>query len=166
MGKFRLAHLDCSWPIHQYKIANKDTNGDTRSKPQPRYTWKKHAQGPSTQHNPLQAERSQEQDFIVTCSRCYHQQPGWCIEDSRYTRVNRGIRPGDPVTSPDYPHWRRKVQPLITLSREIDFTATSHFTTHKYRDIFKSFWSIYVLYLKRGFKITTVHADGDFSPVQ
>ena len=55
---------------------------------------------------------------------------------------------------------------LITLNRNIDFTATSHLPTQIYRDIFKSFWRIYVFYLKRGFKIMIVHADGEFSPVR
>ena len=59
-----------------------------------------------------------------------------------------------------------KIPFLITLSLKVDFTATSHFSTHKYRDLYKSIWRIYVLYLKHGFKITTVHADGVFSPVQ
>ena len=53
-----------------------------------------------------------------------------------------------------------KIPLLITLSRNIDFTDTSHFPTQKYRDIFKAFRRIYILYFKRGFKITTVHADG------
>ena len=55
---------------------------------------------------------------------------------------------------------------LITLSRKIDFISTSHFPTQTARDIFKYFWRIYVFYLKRGFKITTVHADGELAPVQ
>ena len=59
-----------------------------------------------------------------------------------------------------------KIPLLITLSLKIDFTATSHFPTQKARDIFKSFWWIFVFYLKCGFKITIVHAGGDFTPVQ
>ena len=55
---------------------------------------------------------------------------------------------------------------LITLSRKIGFTATSHLPTQTVRDIFKYFWRIYVFYLKHGFKITTVQADGEFSPLR
>ena len=35
---------------------------------------------------------------------------------------------------------------LITPSRNIDFTATSNFTTKTARDILKSFWFIYFFY--------------------
>ena len=59
-----------------------------------------------------------------------------------------------------------KIPFLITFSRNIDFTATSHFPTQKSRYIFKSFCNIYVFHFKSGFKITTVHADGGFSPVR
>ena len=59
-----------------------------------------------------------------------------------------------------------EIPSLITLSRNIDFTATSHLPTRKDRYIFISFWRICVLYLKLGFKITTFHADGEFDPVQ
>ena len=59
-----------------------------------------------------------------------------------------------------------KIPFLITLRRKIDFIATSHLPTKTARYIFKSFWRIYVFYLKRGFKITTFHADGEFDPVR
>ena len=59
-----------------------------------------------------------------------------------------------------------KVPFLIKFSRKIDFTATSNFPTQKARDKFKAFWRIYVLYLKRGFKTTTVHTNGEFAPVR
>ena len=59
-----------------------------------------------------------------------------------------------------------KIPLLITLSRNIDFTNTSHLPTHKSRDILKSFWRIYAFYLKRGFIITTVPSDGEFDTVQ
>ena len=58
-----------------------------------------------------------------------------------------------------------KIPFLITLSHKIYFTVTSHFPTQTARDIFNSFWPIYIFYLKRVFKITTVHDDGEFSPV-
>ena len=59
-----------------------------------------------------------------------------------------------------------KIPLLITISRKIDFAATSHFLTKIARNLFKSFWCIYVFYLKRGFKIMTVHADREFAPVR
>ena len=55
-----------------------------------------------------------------------------------------------------------KIPFLITLSLKIDFTTTSNFITKTAKYIFKSFWSIYVLDLKRGLKITTFHGDGEF----
>ena len=59
-----------------------------------------------------------------------------------------------------------KILLLITLSHKIDFNARSHLSKNKPRDIFKEFLSIYVFYLKHGFKITIVHSDGDFAPVR
>ena len=59
-----------------------------------------------------------------------------------------------------------KIPFLIILSHKVDFTATIHFPTQKPRSIFKSFWGIYVFSLRRGFKTTTAHADGDFDPAQ
>ena len=59
-----------------------------------------------------------------------------------------------------------KISLFLTLSHKIDFTATSHLCTQKARDTFKSFWSIYVLYLRYGFQITTVHADRQFDLVR
>ena len=52
------------------------------------------------------------------------------------------------------------------LGRNIDLTATSHLNTQTARDILKSFWCIYVLYLKHGFKITTLHTAVKFAPVK
>ena len=59
-----------------------------------------------------------------------------------------------------------KIPFLIALSHNIDFTATINFPTHKYRDLFKVFWIIYVLNLKHGFKIMIVNAAREFYPVQ
>ena len=59
-----------------------------------------------------------------------------------------------------------KIPFLITLIRKIYFTATIHLPTQKATDIFKYFWRVYFFYLKHGFKITTVHADGKFYPLQ
>ena len=59
-----------------------------------------------------------------------------------------------------------KIPFLITLSRNIDFTAPSHLTTQTSIYIFKYFWRINVFYLKCGFRITTLHADGEFATLQ
>ena len=53
-----------------------------------------------------------------------------------------------------------KIPFLITFSFKIDFTDMSRLPTNKARDVFKAFWCVYFFYIKRGFKITTVHADG------
>jgi hypothetical protein len=55
---------------------------------------------------------------------------------------------------------------FITLSRNICFTAVNHLTDRKVKTIFKSFDKIYRFYLNRGFRITTVYADGEFAPLQ
>jgi hypothetical protein len=55
---------------------------------------------------------------------------------------------------------------FLTLSRKICFTAVNHVTDRKAETIFKAFEEIYRFYLQRGFKITTVHADGEFAPLQ
>jgi hypothetical protein len=55
---------------------------------------------------------------------------------------------------------------FITLSRKIDFTAVSHIKDRKISTIFKAFQAIYRYYLQRGFRITTVSADGEFAPLQ
>ena len=103
-------HWNCSWARHQYGIVNEGTNGDTGFNPQSRDNWQTRAQGSTSQQNPRHYEISQDQGFKVACSRCRHQQPEWCIEDSKDPKRNRGIRPGNPGTSPDYRHqrWRSK----------------------------------------------------------
>jgi hypothetical protein len=55
---------------------------------------------------------------------------------------------------------------FISLSRVLDFTAVNHLPTRKITDIFAAFKEIYSFYLHRGFKITDVHADGEFAPLQ
>ena len=52
------------------------------------------------------------------------------------------------------------------MSYNIFFASISHFPTYKSRKIFKALLCIYVFYLKRGFQITTVHANGEFSTMQ
>ena len=59
-----------------------------------------------------------------------------------------------------------KIPFLITLICNTNSADTIHLPTQKARDIFKSFWRIYVFYLKRGFKITIVCADEELAPVR
>ena len=84
------------------KIANEDTNNDTRYNPQLIDNLQTQAQGPTAQHNPRQAERSQEQGFRAACRRYWHQQHVCCIEDSRDPEQNIGRIPGNPGTYPDF----------------------------------------------------------------
>jgi hypothetical protein len=55
---------------------------------------------------------------------------------------------------------------FVSLSRKICFTTVNHLTDRKVKTIHKAFEEIYRFYLNRGFKITTVHADGEFAPLQ
>ena len=55
---------------------------------------------------------------------------------------------------------------LLTLSRKICFTAVNHLTNRTFPQIFAAFKEIYQYYLHRGFRITTVHSDGEFAPLQ
>ena len=55
---------------------------------------------------------------------------------------------------------------FLTLSRKLDFTAVSHLSTRKISNVFKAFKSVYQFYRRRGFIITTVHADNEFAPLQ
>ena len=59
-----------------------------------------------------------------------------------------------------------KIPFFLTLSRKICFTAVNHLADQKVATIFKAFLKIYKFYLNRGFKITHVHADGKFAPLQ
>jgi hypothetical protein len=55
---------------------------------------------------------------------------------------------------------------FLTLSHKICSTAVNHVTDRKATTIFKAFEEIYRFYLQRGFKITDVHVDGEFAPLQ
>jgi hypothetical protein len=46
----------------------------------------------------------------------------------------------------------------------ICFRAVSHLAERAVPEIFKAFEIIYQYYLHRGFRITRVHADGEFFP--
>ena len=58
-----------------------------------------------------------------------------------------------------------KIPFFLTLSRKICFTAIKHLANRMVDAIFKAFKEHYTYYLQRGFRITTVHADGEFSPL-
>ena len=55
-----------------------------------------------------------------------------------------------------------KIRFVLTHSRKISFTAVNHLAKHTIPQIFSVFKNIYVYYLQRGFRITTVNADGEF----
>jgi hypothetical protein len=59
-----------------------------------------------------------------------------------------------------------KMPLFLTLSRKICFTAVNHLADRAVPQIFKAFKEIYQYYLQRGFRITTVHADGEFEPLK
>ena len=59
-----------------------------------------------------------------------------------------------------------KIPFFLTLSRKICFTAVNHLANRTVPEIFKAFREIYQYYLQRGFRITTVHADGEFAPLK
>jgi hypothetical protein len=58
-----------------------------------------------------------------------------------------------------------KIPFFLTLSRKICFTAVNHLADRTVPQIFKPFKEIYQYYLHPGFRITTVHADGEFEPL-
>jgi hypothetical protein len=58
-----------------------------------------------------------------------------------------------------------KIPFFLTLSRKICFTAVNHLSSRSTRQIFEAFKDIYLYYLQRGFRITTVSADGEFAPL-
>ena len=54
---------------------------------------------------------------------------------------------------------------FLALSRKMCFTDVNHLANRKLETIFKAFKEMYSYYMKRGFHITTIHADGEFSPL-
>jgi hypothetical protein len=54
----------------------------------------------------------------------------------------------------------------LTLSRNITSTAINHLADRTVPQIFKAFKEIYQYYLRCGFRITVVHADGEFAPLK
>ena len=59
-----------------------------------------------------------------------------------------------------------KIPFLLTLSRKICYTTVQHLAGRTVSQIFQSFKEVYQHYLRRGFRVTTVHADGEFSPLK
>ena len=59
-----------------------------------------------------------------------------------------------------------KIPFFLSLSRNICFTAVHHLADRTVPKIFSAFKEIYQYYLHRGFRITTVHADGEFAPLK
>ena len=55
---------------------------------------------------------------------------------------------------------------LISLSRKLDFTAVNSIPNRKAGTVFKAFKEHHGYYARRGFRITTLHADGEFGPLQ
>ena len=55
---------------------------------------------------------------------------------------------------------------FLTLSRVIYFTAVNHLASRATNAIFRAFKEIYLYYLHRGFRITTIHADGEFEALK
>jgi hypothetical protein len=59
-----------------------------------------------------------------------------------------------------------KIPFFLMLSCKICFTAINHLTDRTVLQIFMAFKEIYQYYLLRGFRITMVHADGEFAPLK
>ena len=59
-----------------------------------------------------------------------------------------------------------KIPFFATLSRNICFTTVTHLANRTLQTIFHAFRGIYNYYLARGFKVTTVMADGEFAALQ
>ena len=59
-----------------------------------------------------------------------------------------------------------KIPFFLTLSRAICFAAVNHLANRTVSQIYKAFKEIYQYYLNLGFRITTVHADGEFAPLK
>ena len=55
---------------------------------------------------------------------------------------------------------------FLSLSRKICFTVINHIANRKVDTTFKAFKEIYSYYMKRGFHITSIHPDGEFTPLQ
>ena len=59
-----------------------------------------------------------------------------------------------------------KIPFFLTLSRKIWFTAVNRLANRTVPHIFKAFKEVYSNYLQRGFRITVLHADGEFASLK
>jgi len=59
-----------------------------------------------------------------------------------------------------------KIAFFLSLSKVIYYTATSHLVDCKIDTIFKAFKEMFGFYLRHGFRIVAVNADGKFEPVK
>jgi len=55
---------------------------------------------------------------------------------------------------------------FLLLSRVIYYTGTSHLADRKVNTIFKAFKEMFSFYLRQGFHIVMVYADGEFEPLK
>jgi hypothetical protein len=55
---------------------------------------------------------------------------------------------------------------FLTLCRKICFTAVNHLMDRTVPQIFKAFKEMYQYYLQCDFHITSVHANGEFTPLK
>ena len=53
---------------------------------------------------------------------------------------------------------------FLSLSRKIYFTGVSHLPGRSKKQIFRAFKELFIFYIRYGFRITTVHSDGNFAP--
>jgi hypothetical protein len=59
-----------------------------------------------------------------------------------------------------------KIAFFLTYSRKICFTSVCHLNSRHVPKIFDAFKQIYQYYLQRGFRISTVHVDGEFEALK
>ena len=59
-----------------------------------------------------------------------------------------------------------KIPFILTLSRKICFTVMNHLVNRMVPQIFVAFKEIYQYYMHCGFRITSVHSDREFAPLQ
>jgi hypothetical protein len=59
-----------------------------------------------------------------------------------------------------------KIPFFLMMSCKICFMAINHLADRTVPQIFMAFKEIYQYYLQRGFRITTVHVDGEFAPLK
>ncbi len=55
---------------------------------------------------------------------------------------------------------------FLTYTRKITYTAVSHLSSRKLKDVLKAFLSILSFYGTRGFSIREIHADPEFEPLK